>query len=160
MFVILPSMFDSVSLFGLRSSSRLRDGRHALKRCLMMGNCLCESSYYMSLILRKKQYTGQSVWLSIATASILLSPIWATGETTYQMEGEVRASVIVEKADHVRFPKEAFEVNVSISTNGEGGAPDVRKYRVMSKGSENTIVMVTEPASDRGQIMLTKGRDL
>src|SRR4030095_11243106 len=35
-----------------------------------------------------------------------------------------------------------------------------RKYRVLSKGNENTIVMVTEPASARGQIMLMKGRDL
>ena len=35
-----------------------------------------------------------------------------------------------------------------------------RKYRVLSKGNENTIVMVTEPASERGQIMLMKGRDL
>ena len=45
------------------------------------------------------------------------------------MEGQVRVSVIVEKADQVRFPKEAFEVNVSVSTTGEGGAPDFRKYQ-------------------------------
>src|SRR4030095_13057033 len=37
---------------------------------------------------------------------------------------------------------------------------DQRKYRVLSKGNENTIVMVTEPAAERGQIMLMKGRDL
>jgi outer membrane lipoprotein-sorting protein len=31
---------------------------------------------------------------------------------------------------------------------------------VLSKGNSNTVVMVTEPASERGQIMLMKGRDL
>src|SRR4029077_397859 len=35
-----------------------------------------------------------------------------------------------------------------------------RRYRVLSKGNENTVVMVTEPASERGQIILMRGRDL
>ena len=38
--------------------------------------------------------------------------------------------------------------------------PDVRKYRILSKGNANTLVMITEPASERGQIMLMKDRDL
>src|SRR5688500_9395876 len=33
-------------------------------------------------------------------------------------------------------------------------------YRVPSKANDNTVVMVTEPAAERGQIMLMKGRDL
>ena len=41
-----------------------------------------------------------------------------------------------------------------------GGPADTRKYRVLSKGNENTVVMTTEPASERGQIMLMKGHDL
>jgi len=36
----------------------------------------------------------------------------------------------------------------------------MRKYRVLSKGNENTVVQVTEPAAERGQIILMKGRDL
>ena len=36
----------------------------------------------------------------------------------------------------------------------------MHKYRVLSKGNENSVVMATEPASERGQIMLMKGRDL
>jgi outer membrane lipoprotein-sorting protein len=67
---------------------------------------------------------------------------------------------IVHKADQVRFPAEGFEVGVTISTTTPGGQPDLRKYRVLSKGNENTVVMTTEPASERGQIMLMKGRDL
>jgi outer membrane lipoprotein-sorting protein len=70
------------------------------------------------------------------------------------------ARSILEKAERVRFPVEPFEVGVTISTTGANLPADVRQYRVLSKGRENTIVMVTEPASDRGQILLMKGHDL
>lgn len=75
-------------------------------------------------------------------------------------DDEALARSIVEKADQVRFPKDGFEVQVAIdSTTGDGPA-ESRKYRVLSKGNQNTLVIVTEPASDRGQILLMKGRDL
>jgi outer membrane lipoprotein-sorting protein len=70
------------------------------------------------------------------------------------------ARAIVEKADHVRFPAESFEVDVDVTNLSEGQVTDRRKYRVYSKGNENTIVQVTEPESDRGQAMLMRGRDL
>ena len=70
------------------------------------------------------------------------------------------ARSIVEKADHVRFPVEPFEVAVTITSSGSDESGDVRRYRVLAKGHENSIVMTTEPASDRGQILLMKGRDL
>ncbi len=66
----------------------------------------------------------------------------------------------MQKADQVRFPAEGFEVGVTITTTTPSGPADTRKYRVLSKGNENTVVMTTEPASERGQIMLMKGRDL
>ncbi|HET9043060.1 MAG TPA: outer membrane lipoprotein-sorting protein, partial [Burkholderiales bacterium] len=67
---------------------------------------------------------------------------------------------MVEKADRIRFPDEGFQVDVAIANSNAGQVTDTRQYRVLSKGGENTIVMVTEPAVDRGQIMLMKGRDL
>ena len=70
------------------------------------------------------------------------------------------ARSILEKADLVRFPTGGFEVNVTINTTAPDKDLETRKYRVLSKGNENTVVMVTEPASERGQIMLMKGRDL
>lgn len=70
------------------------------------------------------------------------------------------ARSIVERADVVRFPQEGFQVDVVITTTRQGESPDMRKYRVLSKGNENAVVMVTEPASERGQIMLMKERDL
>jgi outer membrane lipoprotein-sorting protein len=69
-------------------------------------------------------------------------------------------ATIVQKADAVRFPSTGFEASVSIESSGDGDVVSVRKYRVLSKGNENTVVMVTEPAAERGQILLMKGRDL
>jgi len=70
------------------------------------------------------------------------------------------ARSILEKSDQIRTPQEGFQVEVKINTASQGQAPEVRKYRILSKGNENTVVQVTEPASERGQIMLMKGRDL
>ena len=70
------------------------------------------------------------------------------------------ARSILEKADQIRTPQEAFQVEVKINTAAPGQDVEVRKYRILSKGNENTVVQVIEPASDRGQVMLMKGRDL
>ena len=70
------------------------------------------------------------------------------------------AKSVLEKADLVRFPQGGFEVGVTIATTAPGRDAELRKYKVLSKGNENSVVMVTEPASERGQIMLMKGRDL
>ena len=70
------------------------------------------------------------------------------------------ARSIVEKADQIRFPAEPFQVDVDIVTTRQGERSEARKYRVLSKGNDNTIVTLTEPASERGQSMLMKGRDL
>lgn len=81
-------------------------------------------------------------------------------ETTQPPADDPVARNIVEKADLVRFPAEGFQVDVSIATAKQGEDAELRKYRVLSKGNSNTVVMVTEPASERGQIILMKGRDL
>ena len=81
-------------------------------------------------------------------------------ETQKQDAVDAEAQSIVEKADLIRFPAEGFQVDVAITTTLADKSTDVRKYRVLSKGNENSVVMVVEPASDRGQIMLMKGRDL
>ena len=67
---------------------------------------------------------------------------------------------ILEKADQIRFPRESFQVDVDINTTAIDKPAERRKYQVLSKGNENSVVMTTEPASERGQILLMKGRDL
>jgi outer membrane lipoprotein-sorting protein len=80
---------------------------------------------------------------------------WAAAAST-----EPDAAAIVQKADEVRFPAESFEATVTIDSVADGQPADPHKYRILSKGNDNTIVMVTEPAADRGQILLMKGHDL
>src|SRR3990172_5406796 len=70
------------------------------------------------------------------------------------------ARSIVEKADKVRFPAEGFQVDIVINSLSPDKDADMRKYRVLSKGNENTVIMITQPATERGQIILMKGRDL
>jgi outer membrane lipoprotein-sorting protein len=74
--------------------------------------------------------------------------------------GKDPAQIIVEKADAVRFPRDGFQVEISIVSQSPGKDAEERKYRVLSKGNENTVVITTEPADERGQAMLMKGRDL
>jgi outer membrane lipoprotein-sorting protein len=94
-----------------------------------------------------------------AAATLLLTPAALWAQAAPQAEDELAKS-IVEKADQVRFPVEPFEVQVMISTTDADSPSEARKYRVFAKGHENSVVMVTEPASERGQILLMKGRDL
>jgi hypothetical protein len=97
-------------------------------------------------------------WLPLALA--LAWPAAGNAEESQVPADDALAASIVQKADLVRFPAEGFEVGITISTTTPSGPVDARKYRVLSKGSENTVVMTTEPASERGQIMLMKSRDL
>lgn len=70
------------------------------------------------------------------------------------------ARVILEKADEIRFPTEGFQVDINITSTAPEQDVDKRTYRVLSRGNDSTVVMIMEPASERGQIMLMKGRDL
>lgn len=90
----------------------------------------------------------------------LLSIATQMPHVAFAADDEEIARNILKKADQIRFPNEGFQVDVNIKTVGGNQAGDTRKYRIMSKGNENTVVMVTEPAAERGQIMLMKGRDL
>ena len=74
--------------------------------------------------------------------------------------GDDVAKTIVERADHIRFPAESFQIDVDITSSAPGRDPEKRKYRILSKGSEDTIVQALEPAADRGQALLMRGRDL
>lgn len=99
--------------------------------------------------------TGQrgktSFWLFIAGIAALLSAAPALAEPS--------ADEILRRADEIRFPQEGFEVVVRIRTTEEGRT-DERLYKVLSKGNENSLVLTVEPAAERGQILLMKGRDL
>lgn len=70
------------------------------------------------------------------------------------------ARSVLEGADAIRLPSLGFQVDVNITSTSSDQGTVKRKYRVLSKGNDNTVVMILEPAAERGQIMLMKGRDL
>ena len=72
---------------------------------------------------------------------------------------EPDATSILERAEHIRFPIESFETFITVRTSNQDQVTDTRKFRVMSKGTSKTVALLTEPASDRGQILLMNGRD-
>lgn len=97
----------------------------------------------------------------LAALASLTAPIAASGQAgAPAASGDPPPEVILERADLIRFPKESFEVLVAVTSFADGKQVDARAYRVLSRGNENTIVQVLEPAADRGQAMLMRGRDL
>ena len=95
-----------------------------------------------------------------ATVLLLLAGHIAAATEESGAARDDQARSIVEKADEIRLPQEGFEAFVTISSKSGGESLDARKYRILSKGNENTIVFTEEPAADRGQAMLMRGRDL
>lgn len=83
----------------------------------------------------------------------------ACGPAAHGAEDDVLQAML-EKADQIRFPREGFQVEVTITNIELGKEQDYRKYRILSKGNDNTVVITTEPASEKGQILLMKSRDL
>ena len=73
---------------------------------------------------------------------------------------ESQARAIVQRADEIRFPRDGFQVDVVVTSTAGGEAQEPRRYRIYSKGSENTIIQTLEPEIERGQNLLMRGRDL
>jgi outer membrane lipoprotein-sorting protein len=90
----------------------------------------------------------------------LLLDVGVQAQTGAPASLSISAEEILQRADDARFPQESFEVIVKIRSSEEGSTPEERLYKVLSKGNENTIVMTVEPAAERGQILLMRGRDL
>ena len=72
-----------------------------------------------------------------------------------------QARELLLRADRIRFPEEAFQVDIVITTTtAPDSEPDERAYRILSKGNSQTLVQTTAPAVDRNQILLMRERDL
>lgn len=109
---------------------------------------------------RRARFFGALFMLLSSAFSIAQTVPVAAQEGAPAAVEDALARSIVDKADKVRFPGEGFQVDIVINTTRPDKDADLHKFRVLSKGNENTVVMVTEPAAERGQIILMKGRDL
>lgn len=111
------------------------------------------------MTIRKPSVNVKTIIMFVVLGFVLVPGQAQESPSTPTVDDPV-AREIVEKADLVRFPAEGFQVDVSITNNSPGKSAESRLYRVLSKGNSNTVIMVTEPAAERGQIILMKDRDL
>jgi hypothetical protein len=51
-------------------------------------------------------------------------------------------------------------VDIKATTTAPDSNPDVKQFRILSKGNDNTLLQTTYPATERGQILLMKDLDL
>ena len=97
-------------------------------------------------------------------SAILALACWAVNAGAQDSGSEngaaLDAGVLVERADRIRFPRESFETLVTVTNREDGETSDLYQYKVMSQGNDNTIVITESPASERGQKLLMRGRDL
>ena len=70
------------------------------------------------------------------------------------------AKSMVEKADRIRFPQAGYQVNVKITVTAPGREAEARDYEILSKGNDRTVVRTLSPATDKGQVLLMRDRDL
>src|ERR1051326_284910 len=68
---------------------------------------------YMVSIRRAKRLRDR-LPIGLALSALVLTPALAAGEPTAPGAEDELAKTIVEKADHVRFPVDSFEVSVTI----------------------------------------------
>src|SRR5512139_169372 len=101
---------------------------------------------------------GMAAWAWAIMLLLGLStwPAWAEEAT----DGDMVARDMLLRADRIRFPEGGFQVDVTITTTQPDSEPEVRAYRILSKGNTQTLVQTTAPAVDRNQILLMRDRDL
>lgn len=91
---------------------------------------------------------------------LLLCVIANIGAAAGAAENDNLARDVLERADRIRFPVGGYQVDVTITTTEPNSDPDIRGYRILSKGNSQTLVKTTAPAIDRDQILLMRDRDL
>lgn len=93
-------------------------------------------------------------------APTLAPVVRAADETTEPVAVDEVAVRMVTRADEIRFPRESFQTEIVVQNFSDSQPGDMRKFRILSRGNENTIVLTLEPVSERGQALLMRGRDL
>jgi len=94
------------------------------------------------------------VKMVLCSLTVLASPCYASSSQ------EITPEEIVEKADRIRFPAEGFQIDVRITTVKPDQEPEVKGYRLVSKGNHRTLLTTTSPAIDKGTILLMRDKDL
>lgn len=99
-------------------------------------------------------------WLRGLAAAVFMLAVFAPAGAEPVSGEDAAAQEMLRRADRIRFPEGGFQVDVTITTYSPEAEPEERAYRILSKGNTQTLVQTTAPATDRGQILLMRDRDL
>jgi outer membrane lipoprotein-sorting protein len=107
-----------------------------------------------------KRFSGATVLFLAALGIGLAFPGVVAAQDVQPDPTQAQANEILKAADQIRFPSEGFQVDIAITSHRADQSTEARKYQVLSRGNDKTVVIVTEPAAERGQTILMSGRDL
>lgn len=114
----------------------------------------------MMLLVRHSLFAAHArAWMTLVAMFVLT----LSGAATHAEEAAGESALAQEtllRADRIRFPEHGFQVDVVITTHAPSTGPEERIYRIVSKSNSQTLVQTLEPATDRGQILLMRDRDL
>lgn len=99
------------------------------------------------------------IWAG-AAAALLLARGAALGQPTPRPAQQPAPKEIVRRADAIRFPQTDYEVSVAVTSVVPGRQPETRRYEILSKGNDRTLIITTDPPVDKGQVLLMREKDL
>jgi len=108
----------------------------------------------------RTSWNGRATAWVWAVMALLLGLSAGTAWAEEAVDGDALAREMLLRADRIRFPDGGFQVDVAITTTQPDSEPDLRAYRILSKGNNRTLVQTTLPVVDRDQILLMRERDL
>ena len=117
--------------------------------------------YPQTILLRDvlvKRYRLKSLWIIFFVMLLFYSFRPALAADNADIDPTARK--ILTRADRIRFPDESFQVDITITTTEPDVDEDIRAYRILTKGNNQSLVQTTAPVVDRGQILLMRDRDL
>ncbi len=103
--------------------------------------------FFRMAVFAKKHKHAYIIFLTI-----ICLPNWVFGAE--KSTAELTAKEIVHVADAVRFPKEAFEVDLEMVTIKSSGRKLVRRMKVLSHGQDKVLVEFYYPAREKGRALL------
>lgn len=117
------------------------------------------------MIKKCKRNNTRAGWRARGQAGLLACLlVGAMALPVVNVQAEIRngldADTLVDRADAIRFPQEPFQVQVTVDSFEGGDAPKRYVYRVLQRGNDLSIVQTLAPATERGQIMLSREGDL
>ena len=102
-------------------------------------------------MILKGIYSRISKQRYIVLLALICLANWSLGAV--RATDKLTAKDIVQAADKVRFPEEAFQVDLEMVTTKSDGKKLVRRMKVLSHGADKVLVEFHYPAREKGRAL-------